>query len=63
MKKTYKCPHNEFEVYGNCIEVYCRLCNSMLFSIERTNSEEFKIAKAFSKDKRKGYSTLKELTE
>ncbi len=40
MKHTYKCPHEEFEVYGSHQRVYCRQCKSIVFSVEETKRQE-----------------------
>lgn len=40
MKKTFKCPHIEIEVFGCDQEVYCKQCKSLIFSVEETERQE-----------------------
>jgi len=48
MKKTYKCPHNTIEVYGNNIEVYCKECKCLITPWELIEREEMKLNKQFT---------------
>ncbi len=49
MKRTFICPHEEFEVLGCGQQVYCRQCKSIIFSEEETHREEMQL----NRDKQK----------
>lgn len=48
--KTFKCPHNEIK--ADCEEVYCRQCNSLIFSIEETKRREIKLSRLITNNPR-----------
>jgi len=50
MKQSYKCPHEEFEVYGSNQEVYCRECKSLVYS-DKDKKEIKKQEMSLNKDK------------
>lgn len=43
MKRTYKCPHEEFTVNGSDQQVYCRQCKSLIYSVEETTKQEMSL--------------------
>lgn len=43
MKMKEPCIHKVFHNYGSHLEIYCRQCNSFIFTEEETKRREMKI--------------------